>query len=57
MDKNLFVKLFGISSFLICLWLTLSLIRYRRKEKWAKKTVEGWRKKYHPFDDHSSGTL
>lgn len=57
MDKKSFMKLLVIPSLLIFLWLALSLIRYRRKEKWAKKIVEGWRNKYHPFDNDSSKTL
>lgn len=57
MNKKYFFRIWSLCSFLIFLFLRLSLLRYRQKEKWAKKTVEGWRKKYHPFDDNASDFL
>lgn len=57
MKKNYYFRIFVICSGLIFLWFVLSLIRYRQKEKWAKKIVRGWRLKYRPPDNVSSGTL
>ena len=57
MDKKYLFKLWLLCTFLIFFSFCLSLYQYRRREKWAKKVVEGWRIKYRPFDDDSSGFL
>lgn len=57
MNQKCFFRIWRISTVVIFLWLFLSLIRYRQKEKWAKKIVGEWRLKYRPPDNDSSGTL
>ncbi len=57
MDKKYLFKFWLLCTFLIFFSFCLSLYQYRRREEWAKKVVEGWRIKYRPFDDDSSGFL